>query len=76
VPDFHEVPGLDGLVADLERAAAAGQAIGDPTLAAFALWGIVHGFASLSVTEPDLPFDFLLAGMHLAAEGVLRPAAT
>jgi AcrR family transcriptional regulator len=74
LPDFHEVPGLDGLVRDLERAAAAGAPIGDPSLAAFALWGIVHGFACLSITEPDIPFDFLVAGLHRASTGVLRPS--
>lgn len=76
VPDFHDVPGLDGLVRDLERAQAAGHPVGDPTLAAFALWGIVHGFACLSITEPDIPADFLLAGMRRASTGVLGGQTT
>ncbi|MFN8195756.1 MAG: TetR/AcrR family transcriptional regulator [Nocardioidaceae bacterium] len=71
LPDFSSVPGLSALVADLERARAAGHPVGDPSLAAFALWGLVHGFASLSVTEPDIPFEFLVAGLHRASAGLL-----
>lgn len=71
VPDLRAVPGLDGLVADLERAAAAGHPVGDPVLAAFALWATVHGFASLSITEPDIPPEFLRAGLARAVRGVL-----
>ena len=73
VPDFREIPGLDALVGDLERVNDAGVPVGDPTLAAFALWAIVHGFASLSVTEPDIPADFLLAGLNRAYLGLLNP---
>lgn len=76
LPDLHEVPGLDGLVANLERAAGAGHPVGDPTLAAFALWGVVHGFACLSITQPDIPLDVLLAGMHRATAGALAPEAS
>lgn len=74
VPDLRTVPGLAQLVADLERAAEAGFSVGDPALAAFALWGLVHGFASLSVTEPDIPYEFLIAGLHRASAGLLLPA--
>lgn len=71
LPDFRDVPGLSSLVADLERAAAAGAPIGDPGLTAFALWGLVHGFASLGVTNPEIPPEFLVAGFHRASAGLL-----
>lgn len=71
MPDLREVPGLDGLIANLERAAAAGHPVGDPALTAFALWGIVHGFACLSITEPEIPVEFLRAGMERAFQGLL-----
>ncbi|MEZ5094034.1 TetR/AcrR family transcriptional regulator [Nocardioides sp.] len=72
-PDFHDVPGLGDLVRDLERAAAAGHPVGDVNLAAFSLWAIVHGFASLSVTEPAIPVAFLEAGLHRATVGLIPP---
>ncbi len=72
-PDFHEVPGLGDLVRDLERAAAAGYPVGDANLAAFSLWAIVHGFASLSITEPDIPAAFLEAGLARATQGLIPP---
>ncbi len=75
-PDFGETPGLDGLVRDLRRAQAAGVAVGDATVTAFALWAVVHGFASLSITNPDIPADFLLAGFERATVGMFSgPAA-
>ncbi len=73
-PDFRDVPGLGALVRSLESLAATGYPIGDPNLAAFALWGVVHGFASLSVTEPQIPQDFLKAAMYQASRGILPPS--
>ncbi len=72
-PDFHDVPGLGDLVRDLERAAAAGHPVGDANLAAFSLWAIVHGFASLSITEPAIPGAFLEAGLARATQGLIPP---
>ncbi len=72
-PDFHDVPGLGDLVRDLERAAAAGHPVGDTNLAAFSLWAVVHGFASLSITEPAIPAAFLEAGLAKATQGLIPP---
>ncbi len=72
-PDFRDIPGLGDLVRDLERAAAAGHPIGDANLAAFSLWAIVHGFASLSITEPAIPAEFLEAGLARATQGLIPP---
>jgi len=71
-PDLSVVPGLASLVADLRRAREAGHPVGDPNLTAFALWGIVHGFASLAVTQPDLPLDWLMLGLQRAYAGLLH----
>jgi AcrR family transcriptional regulator len=71
-PDLSEVPGLGSLVADLRRAREAGVPVGDPNLTAFALWGVVHGFASLAVTQPDIPHDWLVLGLHRAYAGLLH----
>jgi AcrR family transcriptional regulator len=72
-PDFHDAPGLGDLVRDVERLAETGHPVGDPSLAAFALWATVHGFASLSITEPDIPVEYLTAALHRATVGVLPP---
>ncbi len=72
-PDFHEVPGLGDLVRDLERASAAGHPVGDVNLAAFSLWAVVHGFASLAITEPAIPAAFLEAGLARATHGLIPP---
>ena len=71
-PDLSGVPGLGSLVADLRRAREAGVPVGDPNLTAFALWGVVHGFASLAVTQPDIPHDWLVLGLHRAYAGLLH----
>lgn len=73
VPDFREVPGLSALVSDVERANDAGHDLGDPQLTAFALWAVVHGFASLAITEPDIPAAYLLAGLRRVTEGMYTP---
>lgn len=72
VPDFSAVPGLGSLVADLQRARSAGHRVGDPNLTAFALWGMVHGFACLAVTEPGIPPELLVAGLHRASAGLMH----
>lgn len=74
VPDFGETPGLDGLVRDLERARSAGVHVGEATVTAFALWAVVHGFASLSISNPEIPLDFLLAGFERATTGMFGGA--
>ncbi len=71
-PDLSEVPGLGSPVADLRRAREAGVPVGDPNLTAFALWGVVPGFASLAVTQPDIPHDWLVLGLHRAYAGLLH----
>ncbi|MFZ2504161.1 MAG: TetR/AcrR family transcriptional regulator [Nocardioides sp.] len=70
LPDFRGVPGLGDLVRDLEVAQAAGLPIVDPNLDAFTLWGIVHGFASLSITEHAVPVELLIWGLRRASSSM------
>lgn len=74
MPDLSETPGLGDLVRLLARAQAAGSPVRDPNTDAFALWGIVHGFSSLAVTEPTIPLEFLIASVRRASESILGAA--
>lgn len=55
LPDLTETPGLGELVAEIVRAEAAGYRLGDPVSTAFSFWAVVHGFASLAITEAIPP---------------------
>ena len=73
VPVFRDVPGLSALVSDVERANDAGHDLGDPQVTAFGLWAVVHGFASLAITEPEIPEEYLLAGLRRVTAGMFPP---
>ena len=48
----------------------------DPDLSAMTMWGVVHGFASLSVSFPDLPSEALQRALSAATIPVLQSIMT
>jgi AcrR family transcriptional regulator len=70
--DFHESPGLAELIDALERARDEGALhFENSSEVAFVFWAMVHGFASLGVSNPEIPGEFLRAGYRRACQALI-----